>query len=628
MTTLPCTSNIQRPCSAQRLLLFLTALAVLLLSPWAAAQSIFPGSSEFLPPDKAFSLSLAREGNSLVANWEIADDHYLYRHTFAAEIDGQAYELSPPRGLPIEDEYFGKSEVFYDEVELALEIDKAQQVTLTWQGCAEAGLCYPPQRLSFDAATLEHSPQTPDGYAAQASSTSDEVLLAEDQQLASRLAGAPSLWVMGAFFGMGLLLTFTPCVLPMIPILSSLIIGEKRQAGASRWRGLMLSLAFVLPMAMTYAALGVAAAMAGANLQMLFQTPVFIGIFAAIFVLLAMAMMGAFNLALPQGLSQRLDEGLSRVRGGRMTGAAVMGVLSAILVGPCMTAPLAGALLYIAETGNAWHGGLALLALGLGMGVPLVAVGTLGPQLLPRPGAWMVRVRILFGFVLLGMAIWFSERILPGALVLALWGALLLGMAIALWHVARAMHAPSLAVPLTQSVAAILSIWGLMAVIGAGLGSDDIQRPLAPLVATSQGGLETSGASQASELTFDTIASHADLDQRLDAAAADGTWTMLEFTADWCISCKVIEREVFGDEVVQHELSDIERLRVDVTDYDAEDREIMSTLGIIGPPSILFFGPDGDERRHVRIIGEIDADGFLQRLAEAGHTTPTSQEMY
>ncbi|MDR5904352.1 protein-disulfide reductase DsbD [Franzmannia qiaohouensis] len=602
----------------------LLTMILLLVSPLSMAQSFFAEESGFLAPDQAFTLSLSREGDSLMAHWEIADEHYLYRHTFEADIDGRSYALSPPRGTLIEDEFFGESEVFHDAVELTLPVADADHVTLTWQGCAEAGLCYPPQQKRIELATLAPSDASP-GDTPLASS-SPQAPQAEDQQLASRLANAPPLWVLGAFFAMGLLLTFTPCVLPMIPILSSLIIGDQRTAKPTAWRGLGLSLAFVIPMAMTYASLGVAAALAGANLQMLFQAPLFIGIFAAVFVLLAMAMMGVFELTIPQGVTQRLDAALSRVRGGRITGAAAMGVLSAILVGPCMTAPLAGALLYIAETGDAWHGGLALLALGLGMGVPLIAVGTLGPRLLPRPGAWMLRVRVVFGFVLLGMAIWFSTRILPGPLGLALWGALLVGMAIASLQVARELKGKRLATPFLQSLAFTLAAWGLMGLVGAGLGGSDISRPLAQLTPspTSAG----SGAAPADTLTFDTLANQAALDDRLHEASSEGMWTMLEFTADWCITCQIIEREVFGDSEVQRALSDVARLQVDVTDYTADDREIMSALGIIGPPSILFFGPDGDERRHARIIGDIDADGFLRRLTEAGHTTPTSQEMY
>ncbi|MGQ7241977.1 protein-disulfide reductase DsbD [Salinicola sp. V024] len=449
--------------------------------------------------------------------------------------------------------------------------------------------------------------------------------MAEDQQLAAQLAGGNWIWTLAAFFGMGLLLTFTPCVLPMIPILSSLIVGQRRSGENPRAAGFVLSLAYVLPMAATYAILGVAAAMAGANLQMLFQNVWFIGIFSVLFMVLALAMFGAFELELPRALRQRLDAGLSKQRGGRFKGVAVMGVLSALLVGPCMTAPLAGALLFIADTGNPWLGGVALLALGLGMGAPLVLIGTLGSQLLPRPGAWMTRVKALFGFVLLGMAIWFVARIFSDALVLGLWGALGLGAAIALVAMARGNGTGSILPQFATASAAIIGLWSTLILIGAAGGANDPWRPLSVYVAS---GVATASkdASESGPIAFDDVKDLATLERRVQATANSGQMTLVEFTADWCVSCEVIEREVFSDPAVKKALQDVQRLSIDVTDYDAEDQAIMQYFGIVGPPTLMWFGPDGREQRSTRIIGELDAEAFLDRYAQARHSANESTE--
>ena len=622
----------------------LGAVMLILASP-ASADSPFASQDEFLSAEQAFSLSLSREDGELVAQWDIAPDYYLYRKRFSVETEEGAVTPDLPEGETIEDEYFGRSEVYHYAVTLRAALGDAERVTLTWQGCAEAGLCYPPQRQTFDAESLEplgpasvagdaavaDSPadaSAPDTSGARATSAPDspqeERQMAasaqgEDQRLAARLADARLGWVIAAFFGMGLLLTFTPCVLPMVPILSSLIVGATRDGRPRMRDGAMLSLAYILPMATTYAGLGVAAALAGANLQMLFQAPAFIVSFAALFVLLALAMFGAFEMALPSGLQTRLDAWMARQRGGRLGGAAVMGVLSALLVGPCMTAPLGGALLYIADSGDAWQGALALWSLGLGMGAPLLAVGLLGPRILPRPGPWMNRVRIVFGFVLLGMAIWFAARVLPPALELAAWGALLVGLAQAAWHAARTLR-DALA-PLSRSIAMLLALWGILMIVGAASGQHDPLRPLAGFT----GNGDAAGSAEATPLTFETVADQAALDARLDRASAQQRWTLVEFTADWCISCEIIEDNVFGDARVQAALDDVQRLRIDVTDNDAEDSAIMQALGVVGPPTLLFYGPDGTERRESRIIGELSAEEFLERLDAARAATASEK---
>ncbi|WIX32595.1 protein-disulfide reductase DsbD [Salinicola sp. JS01] len=608
----------------------------------AMAQDPFGQQSDFLPPDQAFKPTLVRDGNGLDIHWQIEPGYYLYRHSFSAKADERELALDIPEGETTEDEYFGRSEIYRHALRMTTHPGEADTLTLHWQGCADAGLCYPPQQRTFDlesvadasgSSTIDVNAPGTDASAdvsnalsatsasiAPGSTTQPQprtdAAMAEDQQLAAQLAGGNGIWTLAAFFGMGLLLTFTPCVLPMIPILSSLIVGQRRSGENPRAAGFVLSLAYVLPMAATYAILGVAAAMAGANLQMLFQNVWFIGIFSALFVVLAFAMFGAFELELPRALRQRLDSGLSRQRGGRFKGVAAMGVLSALLVGPCMTAPLAGALLFIADTGNPWLGGTALLALGLGMGAPLVLIGTLGSQLLPRPGAWMTRIKALFGFVLLGMAIWFVARILSDAIVLGLWGALGLGAAISLVAMARGNGTGSILPQFATASAAIIGLWSALILIGAAGGARDPWQPLS-IYLPSGVATTSQGANGAGPVAFDDVKDLATLERRVQATANSGQMTLVEFTADWCVSCEIIEREVFSDPAVKDALQDVQRLSIDVTDYDAEDQAIMQHFGVVGPPTLMWFGPDGREQRSARIIGELDAEAFLDRYTQA-----------
>ncbi|WP_110708012.1 protein-disulfide reductase DsbD [Salinicola sp. CR57] len=626
-------------------------LALLGVATLSMAQDPFGQKGDFLPPDQAFEPTLIQDGDEVDIDWQIEPGYYLYRHSFSAKADERELSLDIPEGVTIEDEYFGRSEIYRHALHMTTHPGEADTLTLQWQGCADAGLCYPPQQRTFDLESVadasggsttdanalgtDASADVPNASSAASASVASgsttqpeprtDAAMAEDQQLAAQLAGGNGIWTLAAFFGMGLLLTFTPCVLPMIPILSSLIVGQRRSGENPRAAGFVLSLAYVLPMAATYAILGVAAAMAGANLQILFQNVWFIGIFSVLFVVLALAMFGAFELELPRALRQRLDAGLSRQRGGRFKGVAVMGVLSALLVGPCMTAPLAGALLFIAESGNPWLGGAALLALGLGMGAPLVLIGTLGSQLLPRPGAWMTRVKALFGFVLLGMAIWFVARILSDAIVLGLWGALGLGAAISLVAMARGNGTGGILPRFATASAAIIGLWSALILIGAAGGARDPWRPLS--VYTPSGGAAASkDASESGPIAFDGVKDLSTLERRVQATANSGQMTLVEFTADWCVSCEVIEREVFSDPAVKKALQNVQRLSIDVTDYDAEDQSIMQHFGVVGPPTLMWFGPNGQEQRSARIIGELDAEAFLDRYAQARQRANESTE--
>jgi thiol:disulfide interchange protein DsbD len=405
------------------------------------------------------------------------------------------------------------------------------------------------------------------------------------------------------FFGLGLLLAFTPCTLPMLPILAGMVVGS----GATPRRGFALAGSYVICMALVYAAMGVIAALLGANLQAWLQNPWLLGTFAAIFVVLALPMFGFFELQLPVALRDRLEHASRSRSGGSLIGAGVLGALSGLLVGPCMTAPLAGALLYIAQSGNALHGGLILFSLGIGIGVPLLLLVTVGNRFLPKPGAWMNLLKGVFGFLFLATALLMLRPVLDASLWLGLCGALLLIAAFCAWkqsegfgRVAQLFGASSL----------LLGLWGSLLVIGAAGGSDD---PYQPLQVYSAG--RASAALPSAHDAFTTIKEPAALQRELDAAKAQGQWVLLDYYADWCVSCKVMEKQVFGKDKVMQTLSDVRLLRLDVTADNAASRELLSRYKVPGPPSFVWIGTDGEERRSQRITGEVDAETFLQRWA-------------
>ncbi len=457
-----------------------------------------------------------------------------------------------------------------------------RSIDVTWQGCADAGLCYPPQTRRIDLAGAPAAagltPANAVGSAGVLPRAADARLPAlwdsvagSDSQITQWLGERSLAWTLPLFFMLGIALAFTPCVLPMLPIVSGIVVGSQ----ASTRRALALSIAFVLPMAATYAALGVAAALAGANLQAMLQNRWTMLALGGVYVVLALGMFGVFTLQLPARLRERLDGATRSQRGGTLSGAAAMGVLSALLVGPCMTAPLAGALLYIAQSGNVVQGALLLLALGLGMGAPLVVVGALGSRYLPRPGPWMNRVKAAIGFVLLGTAVWMFERVAPAPLVLLMWGALLVAVAVTLVHAASqgATGTAADASPLrlaSRTLAIVAGLWGGAMVLGAAGGSGDPLRPLNLATASANGDRSASTA-----MRFEPISSEAELQARLALARAAGQPAIVDFYADWCVSCKAIEEEVFGDPQVRRALAGALRLRVDVTANDANHQALM-----------------------------------------------------
>ena len=584
---------------------------IVMLTMWWALPS--HAQQNFLQPEQAFRLTVTKQADGLVRlNWKISDGYYLYRQQMKVKGDpvGSAQQVEWPAGTRKTDATFGESEVYHDNVAVRVKAPNAQALTVVWQGCAEEGLCYPPQTQRVNLADVAATPSaSPDVAVANAGRAAPGVL-GEDQDLADRLSRINLGWMLVVFFGLGLLMTFTPCVLPMVPILSSLIAGS----GASPKRGFVLSLAFVLPMALTYAGVGAAAALAGANLQAALQNPWVLGSFGLIFFMLALAMFGFYELQLPAVLRNRLNNASQSQRGGTVAGAATMGVFSALLVGPCMTAPLAGALLYIGNTGNVLTGTLVLLAMGLGMGVPLLLVGTLGARLLPRPGDWMNRVKALFGFVLLGTAIFFAARVLPAALTLGLWGAWLLAIALSLLALVHKLGTDRGRLS-SRYLALLLGLWGGSMVIGAAQGAHD---PLQPLNIGARASPLVQAPAENNFMTrFGSVKTQQALDAHVAMAGQRDQWTLVDFYANWCVSCNVIEREVFADLRVQQALGDMQLLRPDVSANNADDQALMRTHQILGPPTMLLIGPDGKERRAERIVGELSADEFLARLARA-----------
>ena len=513
---------------------------------------------DFLPVEEAFALSVERtaEGTTRLT-WHIAPGYYMYqqRLTFSG-LDKDFYP-SLPAGIPYSDEFFGDSQVYRDSLQLTIAPGHSGAFTLGWQGCSDAGLCYPPQ--SRDIGSNAAAPQTGSQTSQNGGSAQT---LAEDQLMAGHLQNWSLPLALALFFGLGLLLAFTPCSLPMLPIRAGLVVGS----GATPRRGLMLASVYVFSMALIYAALGMLAALIGGNLQAVLQQPWVIGTFAGLFVLLALPMFGFFELQLPAFVRDRLDQAGRKQTGGHLGGAAMLVMLSGLLVGPCMTAPLAGALLYIGQTGDMLQGGLALFALGVGMGVPLLLLVTVGTRFLPRPGPWMNRVKVVFGFFFLAAALFIIRPALDASLWLGLIAVFLLGAATTLIQAARgSTHSP-----LLHTAATLAGVWGLTLLLGAAGGAVNPWQPLAVYTASATAAPAGSHAD-----AFTTLDTPAELDQQLAAARAAGEWVLVDYYADWCVACKVMEQNVFGRADVMASLDGVRLLRPDVTTNSAESRELL-----------------------------------------------------
>ncbi|MAD46180.1 MAG: hypothetical protein CMI02_06170 [Oceanospirillaceae bacterium] len=592
-----------------KLLTLMTGL-ILSLSSYAGVLDSLVGSEEpdFLPVDQAFPLDYDVSPGLLTASWNSADGYYLYQHRIFLTQGGQTVQpsyFSLP-GKEKEDEAFGLVTAYYGALDVEFQLATLQpgEAVLHYQGCADAGLCYPPQRQTIQLTEADLTaadsllPQTraadaepTAGTAAQTSSQPDN-----DSWFANRSFAA----IIGLFFLLGLGLTFTPCVLPMVPILTSVVLGQGNTSGR---KGFILSSVYVLGMAITYALAGLTVGLlgAGANIQAWMQTPWVLILFAVLFVLLALAMFGLYELQLPAGLRNRLNAMSQKQKGGQALSVFVIGILSALVVSPCVSAPLAGALVYISATGDALTGFAALLALGLGMGAPLIILGTTGASVLPKAGNWMNQIKIFFGILLLAVAVWLLSRILPGTISLLLWAMLAIIYAVVLGAFETAATGLQ---RMIKGIAWVLLLYGVMALAGVLMGNTN---PLQPLKLTS---LSSAGTAQpAQHSLFYRTDSVTDIEQKI--AAASGP-VMLDLYADWCISCKVMEEEIFAQTDVQQRLGHVMWLQLDVTANSDDQIAFMQSHGIFGPPTILFFR-DNLEVQPMRITGELSKDEFNQR---------------
>ena len=573
------------------------------------------GDREFLPVDEAFALSAeSTSRDRITVRFVIADDYYLYRDKLRFDTDDAGARLGQPQmpeGRIQHDEYFGEQVVYYDDlrIELPVSADAATTdlpISVSFQGCADAGLCYPPttRQLSVRLASTT-APAVTAGAARSGAMISEQDLLAE------RIRSGNLLAVLATFFGAGLLLAFTPCVLPMVPILSGIIVGAGRDRPVSRGRAFSLSLAYVLGMAFTYTVAGAAFAAVGQQAQAFFQKPWIIVLFAALFVWLALGMFGVFNLQLPSAVQSRLAELSSRQKQGSLLGTAIMGALSSLIVTACVAPPLVAALAVIGQSGDVLRGGAALFSLSLGMGAPLLLVGASAGRLLPKAGPWMDAVKAAFGVMLLAVAIWMLGRILPGPVTLALWSSLAFVTGYVLMTLGGRGERGGIDA-VRRGLGALVLVYGVLMLIGALAGRSDPLQPLAGLAGSDRGSPVASA-----HLEFRRIKTVGDFEQELEAAGRSGRPVMLDFYADWCVSCKEMERYTFTDPGVQAELDRAVLLQADVTANDAEDQALLQRFGILGPPTIVFFGPDGEERREFRLVGFEPAEEFRRHAAQA-----------
>lgn len=632
-------------------------LATLALTAvWAGSAAAQP-----MPPEEAFQLEVRRSGaGDILFNWTIADGHYLYRKHTVATLEGghDALPLALAVGEAKTDPAFGEVEVWHGRGEARLSAADLEAaggpavVNITFQGCLEDSICYPPMTetvalpdavaavsgetalaareadvetaVAASALALQGSaPASADPATVSASGgeigapvstgpSSNGIALQSGDGMVERLAlHGGALWVLLAFFGFGVLLAFTPCVFPMYPILAG-VIGRGVDAPGGR-RGFQLSVAYVLGLAVAFALLGVAAAWSGQNLQMALQSAWAVGALSLIFVALALSMFGLYELQLPSSWSSRLS-GPGKVQGRRSLGSAAgMGFVSALIVGPCVTAPLAGALLYIAQTGDLLLGAAALFALGLGKGAPLIAFGALGSKVLPRAGAWMERVKAAFGVLFLVTAWWLSSRVLPAEAGLLLGAGLMLLIAVLLGLFRPATGGgPWVGAARAGGLAA--AVWGVMLLVGAASGAQDPWRPLTGLFGSAAQAAAVATNAAAPTVVTDTAA----LAGAVKAAGVAGTPSLVYFTADWCVSCKVIDRTVFADPEVQTALSGARLIEVDVTRTTSETRALLKDFAVIGPPTMIFLDATATEPAATRLVGEMSARDVIDSLGRAG----------
>lgn len=590
-------------------------------------KSLF-NQDELLPAEQAFQFfAEVKDANTVHLNWLLADGYYLYREKIKLTVksgDVQLGSYTIPNGTPKQDPEFGKVEIFHKELSFDLPLIRQKadaqtiQLEVAYQGCADRGVCYPPMQktLALDLPVAQQM-TTPDNNSQHNSKPAPK--LSEQDQIVNSLK-QDSLWLtLLTFLGFGLLLSLTPCVFPMVPILSGIIVGQGKNISTGKAFG--LSLSYVVATALTYTVFGILAALFGSNLQTAFQQPWVIGLFSAIFVALSLSMFGFYHIEIPKGLRAKLHDSSDKHRDGSYLSAFVMGALSSLIVGPCVAAPLAGALVFIGQTGNVVLGGAALFMLGFGMGVPLLIIGASAGKILPKSGHWLDVVNPVFGVIMLAVALWMLSRIVPAHIMMLLWAMLLVIPAMYLHALDPLPHPVSGWRKLWKGLGLMMLVYGLCLLVGFALGNNNPLQPLHTVIAECDAAsqdCEEPVVKKKSGFHFDRIQSAAELDSRLQEASSKQQWVMLDFYADWCISCKEMEAYTFSDPKVQQRLANLVLLQVDMTANTDEHKALLKRFNLIGPPAVLFFSPDSQEQSQYRVIGYQDSPTFLAGLSTLG----------